>query len=520
MHRPARFRLATLALGLLSLGLLAPAGVSAQKTIIDVYADEAISLFDPGLYASQYGRQLAAAVPPYLQRPIDDLTPRPGAGALAMGGANVALAQGAMALGWNPAGMASLREASLCVDGFLGMSSGSASHLPDTVRVAGLGDFNVRSYRADLGTRNGFGFFGAATPLLRIGSNPVVGGIAFRDYAEVVYPQANLLTMGLFGAGGTGFPFVLGVDNSEQGAIEAFTVGLAYEPIHSPTFSLAAGASANFLIGRLRSEIQLRAAVRNFEEGRINFQRDYKGFAIETGVLATVLEQVRLGLWLKLPHTIQCLNSRLVSSPLILPDSMEVDRVHWSIADYDMEIPTFLTAGVAIGPIRGIEIAMDVNQRPWDEMTISHRDPAFAQFDPADSVKIAAGATSYHVGSRFEFPLMRGAFAKRGMRLMTLLGYHSLPLSMLEIDGEAAAPYYSGDAVKGSATSFGFSLETQADVTLHLGVELQSYEYDTWFLGDSRTNVERELGFPQPGDRLMTVSRNNRILRFSAEMRL
>ncbi|MBM3316564.1 MAG: hypothetical protein FJY75_01800 [Candidatus Eisenbacteria bacterium] len=504
----------------LACAAILPAGVSAQKPIIDVYADP-ISLFDPGIFSRDgLSDSLATALPRYMQRPMDNLLPRPGGEALGMGGAYTARAEGAVALGWNPAGMARLEQASIFVDGYLRSSSGSGSHLPDTIEVAGLGEFNIQSYGADLYSRKAFGFIGASRPLVRLGPAPLVGGIAYRQHTGVAFGQATLLTMGLYQVGGSGFPFVLGVDNEEKGSIESLTLGLAYEPVRAEAFSFAAGASANFLTGRLRSTAVARAAVRNFEEGSFTFQRNYKGFSVETGFLLTMLqEKLRLGGWVGLPHKLACDNSRLSYSPLILPDAPSVERVHWDVAGYDMEIPLFFSAGVAVGPIRGVELSADLNERPWSEVEIRHHEAAFARFDgpfPAPDV------SSVHVGVRFPFPLLRQAFESRGLRLLTQLGYHTMPLAMYSVDPvEGEPPYYwSGEQVEGSAASFGFTLETRARIDFHFGVEVRSYEFDSWFLGDQRGPRQRQLGFRDPAKVVTEIDRTDTILRLSSEMRL
>jgi len=498
--------------------LLAPTWAAAQqKTIHQRFVEEPISVFDPHVYDGHYGSNLALALPRYLHRPIDDLTPRAGAEALGRGGAYTAAVEGPLALAWNPAAMANLRELAVYTDSYLRSSTSSGSGLPDTILVEGLGEFSISSYESALGGRDGFGFWGAALPLFELGGRPVVGGAAYRAHSTIDFGTETVLEMGLFSAGGTGFPFVLGVDNEEKGAINSLTLGLAYEPVSSRTFSLAAGASANVLTGRLRSNVLLRAAVRNFDEGMIAFERDMRGLSIQAGFLATLREKLQLGAWVELPHTIESYDSRIESQPLILPDVTEVDHVHWEIADYDMEIPLFYTLGIALGPIRGIEVSADYNVRPWSEVEIKHADEAFAAFDqsyPASDVE------SFHVGGRFEFPLLRRKLRDIGLRLMTQLGYRTMPLSMQHVDLDAGGVWPSGDQVEGSATAFGFSLETTANITFHLGLEFQNYDVDSFFLLDGRSADSQELQPGGIGQTVVSVDRDVQILRLSSEFRL
>jgi len=517
---------------LAALGLLAQ-GKAAGQVMQEIHF-QPISLFDTTLFQRPYGEgtYLASVLPVLINRPIDDISPRAGAQAMAMGGAHLALADGALAMAWNPAGMAGLRQTSVCVDGFSRGSSGKGSGLPDSLLIPGYGDFSISTYSNRLGSVSGFGFFGAARPLLDLGGAPLVGGVSYRRHTDVAYGQEMLMEMRLLAAT-AGFPFKLGIENEERGFIESLTFGLGYEAIHSPAFSLAVGSTGNFLTGRLRSDNLARVDVRNFEEGQGKFQQNYSGFSLEAGATAELtsipgVERLRLAAWAGLPHRIKVDNGRLVDQPISSPDAQYVYRSYWDIADYDMEIPLFASVGMALGPIRGVEIAADYNLRPWSEVEIRHRAPAFRQFD---CTYPAADANSFHVGARFEFPLLRQRLHAMGLRLNMMAGYRTLPLALYDTDlpspddeTPTVAPYYRGDPVEGDATSLGFSLET-GQVSFHLGLEFQSYDYHTWFLNDqselgTRENPLRAPWFSDPYDRVIKISRDNTVLRFSSEMRL
>jgi hypothetical protein len=515
-----------LLLGGVLMGLM-PLPAAGQRTIHEIYLDHPISLFDSSIYQGQYGEILAGFLPRYIEQPMDDLTPRPGAPAMGMGGAHVALAEGPMAMGWNPAGLGLLDHGSLCIDGLVRSSSGTGTHLPDTITVRRLGGFRPTAYRSDLTSGRAFEFFGAATPLLRIGPRSLVGGIAFRRHTAIDYGLGTLLEMRLIGASGSAQPFVLGLDNQQRGSIQSLTLGLGLETLRIGDLSLSLGGSANLLTGRMRSEVQVRAAVRNFAEGFTSFQRDYKGFSVEGGGLLTGLNgRARLGAWVGLPHRLSVYNSRFEGMRLILPDDVEVDRLHGTIGDYDLEVPFFASAGIALGPFRGVQVAADANFRPWSDMKVKHRDPAFQKFDRDG---IAADVTSYHVGGRFQFPLLRRKLHRIGLQLDTELGYRTLPLSIRERDLlHGTAPHYTGDPVEGRATDFGLTLHTGTGITFHFAAETQSYSYNNWFLEDQRSleldaggdPLYRELGITDPYDQITRIRQHNTLFRFSAEMNL
>lgn len=509
------------------LGVAVPPAVG-QRTIHDVTLDQPISLYDPSIYEGPYGGMLAGFLPRYIEQPMDNLTPRPGADAMGMGGAHVALADGAMAMGWNPAGLGLLDHTSLCLDGFVRSSQGTGSHLPDSVTVRRLGSFQPTAYSADLTSGRAFGFFGVAAPLLHLGPRPLVGGLALRRHTDVCFGLGTLLEMRLFGASGTAQPFVLGLDNEERGSIQSLTLGLGYELFDLNGVRASVGGTANFLTGRMRSEVQIRAAVRNFDEGLVTFRRNYKGFAVETGGMLTGLDgRVRLGAWVGLPYTLSITRSSFQGLQLILPDDTDLTRVGGRIADYDLEVPLFTSFGVAVGPFRGVELTADANVRPWSTMKVKHTEAAYQQFDGEE---IAADVTSYHVGTRFQFPLFRSRLERFGMRLDTQIGYRTLPLSFRErslLDG--TAPHFTSEAVEGDATDFGFTLHTGTEVTFHLSMEMQSYEYNNWFLEDQRSleinpqsgdPIYRELGITDPYSQITHIKQSNTLIRFSAEMRL
>lgn len=476
---------------------------------VPFYAGDAYELsvqMGGGMFAD-----VATSFPMFFYRPMDTISPRAGADAWGMGGAHLAMSRGAKAMAWNPAALGRMERAELAADGFFRSSSGTGSALPDTVHIEGQPEFGIDDYTWKLSGFNGFGFLGGATPLTTLGRSPLVAGAAYRRHTEAAWGQETLLEMGLLE--GTGFPFVVGTDVTERGSIESFTASLGYEVVSGDQVSVAVGASANFLRGRLRSEMTTDVAVRDFESGRLHFQKDYKGFSAEVGVLADVTELVSLAGWMSLPYTLEVTNSRFNQRSILTPDQSVVVYFNGEVADYDIEVPAFFSGGVRVGPIRGITLAADLNQRNWSEAEIKHTRPGYEVFDgPYPSPDL----TSYHLGAEFEFPLLRDAIRDRGMQLMSRLGYRTIPLGMYDLDPvEGEAPYYFGDPVEGEGYSFGFSLLTSADIRFDVGVEFQSFTLRRWFLDDTRPTDEREISFDDPYDRAPIIDLSATTLRLS-----
>ncbi len=517
--RVAALSCLTVLLGL-ALSVVFPA--EAQTDYFDYYFPVPVPYyagenFDLAVMMSQGQFSDVASVYPMLfHRPLDSIGPRPGADAWGMGGAHLALTDGPQAMGWNPAALGYLREPAVSLDAIRKTSSGSGTALPDTVHIEGQPEFGIDTYDWKLAPLSGFGFFGGAMPLTDLGGRPLVGGLSYRRSIEAAWAQETLLEMGLLE--GTGFPFVVGLDSSEWGSIESLTASLGYELVGSEQVSVSVGGSANFLRGRIRTRITTDVAVRDFEPGVLSFQKDAKGFSFEGGIQARIMDLVRVAGWASLPYSLEIYNSRFTDVTIVTPDASFGFRTFGEVADYDIEVPMFLSAGVAVGPIKGITIAADLNQRNWSEAEIKHK---LEEYQVFDGPYPGPDLTSYHLGAEFEFPLLKGAIHRRGMELYARAGYRTIPLSMYDLDPvNGDAPYYLGDPIEGSGYSLGFSLLTDAQIDFNLSMEFQSYKMRRWFLDDTRDIEERELTFNDPYDRAPVIDLKQTMMRVSSTWRL
>lgn len=507
---------------LLGLALFVNSPAQAQADYFDIYLPVPVPYYagenyDLSLQMS-HGQfsDVASVYPMLFHRPLDSIGPRPGADAWGMGGAHLALAEGPASMGWNPAALGYVREPALALDGLRKTSSGSGTALPDTVHIEGQPEFGIETYDWKLAPLSGFGFFGGVLPLVDLGGRPLVGGLSYRRNIEAAWAQETLLEMGLLE--GAGFPFVVGLDSSEWGSIESVTASLGYELVGTEQVSISVGGTANFLRGRIRTRITTDVAVRDFRPGVLSFQKDVKGFSFEGGVQARFTDLVRVAGWASLPYTLEIYNSRFRDVTIVTPDLSFGLRVLGEVADYDIELPMFLSAGVAVGPVKGITFAADLNQRNWSEAEIKHKLEDYQVFDgpyPAPDL------TSYHVGAEFEFPLLKDAIHKRGLELQARAGYRTIPLTMYDLDPVGGdAPYFLGDPIEGSGYSFGFSLLTAAQIDFDLSVEFQSYKLRRWFLDDTRDLEERELTFDDPYDRAPVIDLSQTMMRISSTWRL
>ncbi len=513
--------------------LLAAAPVGAQIEVVEIELPT-LPIYGGATVQGLTGGvgDVATLLPKYFYRPMDDLTPRAGADALAMGGAFVSRPEGAMSMAWNPAGLGLLRSRSLAFDGYLTSSSGSMGQedVPDTIFVPLSPNFRVQQYTDRLGPSNKFGFIGIARPLVQVGGHPLVGGLCYRRHTDVAYGTETILEMQLIE--GTGFPFVYGSDNRERGAVYSYTFSLGHQPIETPGFSLALGATFNVLDGRLRAEQKDRVNVQGYPEGRVFYQADYDGRSAELGALVRVANLVQVGGWVGLPHTLHVTGSDFTSQSIVSSEEAVIYRVHARIGDYDLKVPMFLSGGLTVGPIdagpiKALEVSADVNHRPWSETDLEYSKDAVYRMGPIEVPLTEFNGpypmkdvTSFHVGADFRFPFFRRAIEGHGLALTTRLGFRTLPLSMAEVDlvnGEG--PHYLGDQVDGDAFSLGLSLDTGIGVLFHGGMELQSYSFRKWFLDDTSESMSRTLAFTDPYARAGIVDRSSTVFRFSTELR-
>jgi hypothetical protein len=515
-------------LGILS-GILSPALSQGDQHNIYIHMPFPMPYYAGDNYAQIEGTpgDIALSLPMYFFRPMDSVTPRPGGEAMAMGRANIATARGPMAMGWNPAGLGYLTAPAFALDGFHQSGSGTTTDLPETVNVTQMPELKIDAYNYVLGSGNQFGFIGAAAPLFNIGSRPLVGGLAYRRHTEVAYSEDLLMELNLLE--GQGMSLVYGQKNKERGAILSTSASLGYQLISAPELNLSLGGSANFLEGRLRSEQETDISIRGWPVGILDFQRDYKGISFELGVQGGIKDDlVRFGGWVSLPYTLEVSNSKFYSRPITGPTDEFILNVTGDVADFDMEIPMFYSVGVAVGPIKGIELSADINIAPWSETKITHRASdmlyygnEFISYSEFDGTMPIHDVTSYHIGGKFEFPLKRAAFHARGLKLDVLGGYRNLPLTMSGLDlVDSEGPYHMGDQVEGTAYSFGLTLETDTNISFSFGWEFQSYEFRSWFLYDTTDMETRTITFADSYDRAPATERNVSVFRFSTEMKL
>jgi hypothetical protein len=430
---------------------------------------------------------LAGILPSIIYRPIDELGVRPGAEALGMGGAYMARASGPMAIGWNPAGLASLTSTQLSADGFVLSSSSTVGDFPDTLSAFGQ-TFLSSSYQADLKSSTRANLLAAGTPLWQRDGLRLVGAVSWRRFYEMTFP-AEYIEKLVVSRTEISYPITTSGDRDEKGTVQAFAPTLALQV--GP--NLAVGANLNFLTGRLHSHYSLTFTSGGPAAGsleRLGFQ--YSGFVPDLGVRALALNSRLMVAGKVTPGYTLKVRGGGFSQSEIGNTTGQVTPLTGKVADYDLKIPFSFAAGIALRPIDRLYLAFDVTGHNWSKTKLNYVET------PEDTISTLhpnlplRDVSTVHLGA--EFALLRRPWGEIPVRV----GYHTAPLSISEIlrsdyaadttispTGAPAvqmynAGSYNGAQIKGHAVSFGASLRLK-QVTYDIGFEIASYDIGDFF---------------------------------------
>lgn len=471
---------------------------------------------------------MATLFPSMVHRPIETIPARPGGDAAGMGGAYLAVADGVKAVGWSPAGLASLERSEILFDGRVRNAGGSASGYPDSVLVPQQPPLLVTQYSMNNKDAMHTGFVGAAAPLFRAGSINVVGALSWRRFGEIARPEEVISDLG-FGEERS-FPVVFTVDARERGVIESFAPSIAVQLVPGVTF----GANLNFLSGRLRSTYEERLSSGGFPligTGEITFR--YSGFVPDLGAgISLIGGRARMAAKFTPSYTLNVSGGRFHTRSINAPNQ-PVYHVSGKVSGYELEVPSALGVGVAIRPFRRLLLAADYNVQNWSEASLAYTEdltgnPLAVGNMPGKNSGYEETTTlplddvsSVHVG--MEYLLFEWDWAHIPVRF----GFHKGPLgfrssdrddvTLVQLELPNGAPYqqpvhtgvFHGESVEADAVSYGVSLRT-GSFTYDLGVEHFSYEENKWFFDTVYDPVMN------PGSRLVKHTKRFTSIRLSS----
>lgn len=331
----------------------------------DAAAQESIDI-DYGRFGIE---TLAMLSPSLVYRPIDMLGVRSDGRALGMGGAYVALADDPLAVAWNPAGIAGVREFTLAVDGFGIRESSTSAGFPATLAIPRVPELFITSYNASLKNATRYGTLGLAVPLWERGERRVVGGFAWRRFAEVGRPEETLQTL-VVADGVNTSPVTIAFDRRERGAIDSFGPSLAFRLV--PGLDL--GVTANFLSGRntVSQTFEQETGGQGLSDlGIERFGLEYRGFAFDLGARYDLGNRVRLALRYTPEYDLEVTGGAWRNETVDVTSFLRLRRFG-TLSGYDQTIPALLNAGAGVRVLDRLWLSADYAQQPMSETSLTY----------------------------------------------------------------------------------------------------------------------------------------------------
>jgi hypothetical protein len=439
----------------------------------------------------------ATVAPALYYRPIDHFGARPGAVALGMGGANLARANGPLAVAWSPAGLGAVTELSIAADGGLNTASTSVSGYPSSLTIPQAPPLFVSSYEISQSSALRYGAIAAAVPFWDNGNQRLVGAFSWRRYNDTIAPESSVLDLVL--EQGAALPVTIANERDERGAVEAFgpSFGLQLIP------GLQAGVNVNLLTGRLRTSATTNVNTGGgggVVPGIQRFTNSYRGFNLDFGARLTLGERAAVAATFTPSYDLEVTGGEFLSQAVGAPGAPNF-RVLAKLAGYDLEIPSALSVGGEVKPLERLRVAVDYNSQKMSETVASYNGPVPG--DTRNPVLPLQDASSLHFGAEYvlfrptwgEIPVRVGfrtadlGFAQADSSDYTYVYSYQNPaltdeerraITTFETMGVAFDGSPNGDAPDGTGFSFGISLKTSR-IRYDLGADIFSYEYQQFY---------------------------------------
>ncbi len=437
----------------------------------------------PGQEAETLGiRELAVQSPSSVFRPLDMLGARAGSKGWAMGGAYVGQVEGIDAIAWNPAGLGWLTRPSLTLDTRWTRCSGTTTDFPDTFSLARIGQPNLLVARYEVNLKGnlrgnlGGGSYSFDGP----GGRRITGALSFRRYLNVTYPERIVSDMVLSQA--SGFPVTFAVDGKEDGGVDAIAASFACQVIPGV---VSVGTNLNFLDGKLKgSKVFETSGGGTGVVSRTTTKFKYKGRSIDLGIQARYEGSVPVyaGLRYTPSYTVEVTSGRVFSFVQTLSQQFPGSETLWKIAGYDMEVPSVLSIGGTVQPLRFLTLAFEYDKQAWADTKLTYRDSAFAETQPTPTLPLRDTA-SIHVG--MELRLLR----PRGIDLPVRFGFYSGPISMANL--ESADEFYDyvyaqkpvDRDIKSNGLTMGIGFAT-AQIRYDFSYDILDYSFKRFYFDD------------------------------------
>lgn len=378
-------------------------------------------------------QDLAIVSPSSIFRPLDMLGARAGSKGWAMGGAYVGQVEGLDAVAWNPAGLGWLDRPTLLLDTRWTRCTGTTTDFPDTFNLARIGQPNLLVTRYEVNLKGNLrgNLGGGAYSIEGPGGRRITGALSFRRYLNVTYPERIVSNMVLTQAGG--FPVTFAIDGKEDGGVDAVAASFAAQLIPG---NVSVGANLNLLDGTLRgSKVFETSGGGTGVVSQTTTKFKYRGRSIDLGLQARYAGPIPVtaGLRYTPAYTVEVTSGKVFSFTQGLSQQFPGSEVLLKVAGYDMEVPSVLSIGGTIEPLRFLTLAFEYDSQKWADTKLTYRDTAFAETRPEPTLPLRDTA-SIHVG--MELRLLR----PRGIDLPLRFGFYNGPISMADL--QSADEFY------------------------------------------------------------------------------
>ena len=357
----------------------------------------------------------------------------------AMGRAFTAVADDATALGWNPAGIAQIRQNQASVSG--NMNFGSTSLTPPKTLMSSQ-EFDVSQ-----GTTFGLNYIGFTIPIPVTNQNyNLVSSVAIRNH----YDFADKLT---FSSIDNARGLTVIDENIYNGGLFYLSGGMAVDVLPN----LFVGGALNLISGQYKYKHSSFATTPVFQDTTWSeWKNTFSGFNFEFGFLWQASPSVRLGSRFTLPHKVQFTN-------LEYENSANITREYEG--EVYLSMPLQMQVGGALNLTRDLLFAFDYNLRPWDQIETTVQDSTFDNTFSATN--------SFHMG--IEYRLLVG-----DAMMPWRIGFFNQPEQLYEFN--ANAENQIGDQMSSHFMTTGFGLHTP-NVHFDLALAVKFMQYETGYFG-------------------------------------
>lgn len=367
----------------------------------------------------------------------------PGARAKAMGGAGLAVLQGADGASLNPALWAFLPAPTLSAETRYRMGGATSQRNPGSIQSPDGSSYPTRNYRPNVTNNYTYNDLSYGMPILFFGRRAGLG-LTYRRMIDMRNgDESRFVVQSPFGSAD------FGAGSQFKGGLDAISpsLGVALNP------RLAVGLTANFMTGQIRENGDEGVTVfgQVVSRGSVYLDQDMSGKSLDLGGLYRPTDNLDLAATIQLGHSIDFTNGRDSRESLPDPSAQNPPRIiiERDLLDHTLDVPTMIGLGASWRMFdRKVLLAADYWMRPWDKAEYTRRAFATTTLFP-DSNLLSTTVTTITPLSgevtrdanlrdtshlRLGLEWMAVGTGREGVSIPVRIGFRSEPLAVASID--------------------------------------------------------------------------------------